>query len=83
MINFIKTFFKEFYDFALFAMVVMWLFLVTFEFNNPGFVLFIGIVALIVTCAKTVIDSNNLVAEQAKIIAEQKGEKKEEIKEEK
>ena len=73
--NFVKTFFKEFYDLALVAMVVMWLFLVTFEFNNPGFVLCLGIIALIVTCVKMVYESNNLVAEQK--------EEKEEIKEEK
>lgn len=73
--NFIKAFFKEFYRLAILAMVVMWLFLVTFEFNNPGFVIYLGIVALIVAGIETSITTDKSVPEQK--------EEKEEAKEEK
>lgn len=73
--NFIKAFFKEFYRLAILAMVVMWLFLVTFEFNNPGFVICLGIVALIVAGIETSITTDKSVPEQK--------EEKEEVKEEK
>lgn len=73
--NFIKAFFKEFYRLAILAMVVMWLFIVTFEFNNPGFVICLGIVALIVAGIETSITPNKSVPEQK--------EEKEEAKEEK
>lgn len=73
--NFIKAFFKEFYRLAIFAMVVMWLFIVTFEFNNPGFVICLGIVALIVAGIETSITTDKSVPEQK--------EEKEEAKEEK
>ena len=75
--NFIKAFFKEFYRLAILAMVVMWLFIVTFEFNNPGFVICLGIIALIVAGVETSITTD-------KPVPEQKEEKeKEEAKEEK
>lgn len=73
--NFIKAFFKEFYRLAILAMVVMWLFTVTFEFNNPGFVICLGIVALIVAGIETSITTDKFVPEQK--------EEKEEAKEEK
>lgn len=74
--NFIKAFFKEFYRLAILAMVVMWLFIVTFELNNPGFVICLGIVALIVAGVETSITTD-------KHVPEQKEEEKEEAKEEK
>lgn len=74
--NFIKAFFKEFYRLAILAMVVMWLFIVTFEVNNPGFVICLGIVALIVAGVDTSITTD-------KPVPEQKEEEKEEAKEEK
>lgn len=73
--NFIKAFFKEFYRLAILAMVVMWLFIVTFEFNNPGFVICLGIVALIVAGIETSITTDKSMPEQK--------EEKEEAKEEK
>lgn len=73
--NFIKAFFKEFYRLAILAMVVMWLFIVTFELNNPGFVICLGIVALIVAGIETSITTDKSVPEQK--------EEKEEAKEEK
>lgn len=73
--NFIKAFFKEFYRLAILAMVVMWLFIVTFEFNNPGFVICLGIVALIVSGIETSITTDKSVPEQK--------EEKEEVKEDK
>lgn len=77
--NFIKTFFKEFYRLALLAMVVMWLFIVTFELNNPGFVICLGIVALIVSGIETSVETNN----SATVKSEETKEEKEEAKEEK
>lgn len=77
--NFVKTFFKEFYRLALLAMVVMWLFIVTFEFNNPGFVICIGIVALIVSGVETSVETNN----SATVKSEETKEEKEETKEDK
>ena len=77
--NFIKTFFKEFYRLALLAMVVMWLFIVTFEFNNPGFVICLGIVALIVSGVETSVETNN----SATVKSEETKEEKEETKEDK
>lgn len=73
--NFIKAFFKEFYRLAILAMVVMWLFIVTFELNNPGFVICMGIVALIVAGIETSITTDKPMPEQK--------EEKEEAKEEK
>lgn len=73
--NFIKAFFKEFYRLAILAMVVMWLFIVTFELNNPGFVICLGIVALIVAGVETSVTTDKPTPEQK--------EEKEEAKEEK
>lgn len=56
-------------------MVVMWLFIVTFEFNNPGFVICLGIVELIVAGIETSITTDKSMPEQK--------EEKEEAKEEK